>query len=133
MDEFRNKQTLHGLIRGEFAARRLALFAVREFAECPKFVTIARHTNLSETTPVACHLADRRGIIQFQVPKQQFNFFRSRQGLKFTATKVLNDGVSYWLVVCEETRRGFLLPRQVLDTNGHLTRSRRLRPSRVYH
>ena len=105
------------------ALQALALF---RFVECPKFLTLARHTNLEEVTPLHCIAAITKQQIDLQVPRQGLLCKFDTEGLRFTVLRVVTENKHpCWLVVCEQRRQGFLLSSHVLNKFGNKIVSRR--------
>ncbi len=110
MHEFKHVASTTGLPRGDFDHVKMKKKALIHFRECPKVLTLARHTDLEEDTPVHCQRNDGV-IIDYRVPRQNLQFLISKEGLRFSVVCVISSRLSrYWLVVCENYRKGFLVP-----------------------
>ena len=132
MYEFKNH--VIGVKKGEARLKRLEALAIIHFSECPKFLTLATHTNLLDVTPIHCYRERDRKVIDFTVPKQSFIFLINKTGLRFSVLKVFNEnGKLHWLVVCEGNRRGFLLPGYVLNRFANPVKLKRGSPGRIVH
>lgn len=126
--ELRNKPNLAGIRYGDFDPFRLERVACGRFIECPKLITLARHTDLEETTPIHCYMLRTKKKVNFKVPKQQHVERYSGQGLRFIFVHVVSEnGLPYWLVVCEANRYGFLVPGHVLNRFGNIVSLKRCR------
>lgn len=107
--------------KGEFFYRGVERFAVHRYGECPKFLTIVRHADLEEDTPLHCVLTKSKEAVDLHVPKQDFLLKNDEDGLRFAIIKVKqkpDDDVLYWLVVRLFDRKGILVPYEVLDQSG---------------
>lgn len=113
--EFKHRSAESYLPVGSFDFRSLERLRVALFCECPRLLTLMRHASLEETSPVHCFRAGDRKILKFFVPQQILHSRTSREGLRFLLLKVLSEnGCSFWLVMCEWNRQGFLLPGYIL-------------------
>ena len=116
--EFKHHSSVSGLPVGNFDFRSLERLRVALFCECPKLLTLMRHANLEETSPVHCFRAGDRKALEFSVPQQRLHSRTSKEGLRFLLLKVLSEkGSSFWLVMCEWNRQGFLLPDYILKAS----------------
>lgn len=119
----------HVVQGGSFNPSPLERFASVRFAECPRFLTLARHANLSDTTPIHCYRRYDGKQVDFLVPQQELRVRLSTSGFRYLLVRVMDSKfVARWLVVCEQTRQGFLLHNHILNKYGCLVhRMRRTR------
>jgi hypothetical protein len=135
MDEFRHDPSDDVVERGSFPFRDLEMFARARFMKCPKFLTLMRHADLLETTPIYCH--DKRPYRAFRrprkkyfmVPKQELIKHTSTEGLRIFVLRVFEKGVGprqrLWLVVCSPMQHGYTIPAYMLNEKGELPKSER--------
>ncbi len=115
MYEFKNVEVSRGLKRGQFNHQALQEIACGRYVEGPRMLTLVRHTDYEEESPIHCFSWVTRRQSNFQVPKQKFVVRYSENGLCFVIVHVINDhGFDCLLVVCESNRQAFLLnPRTI--------------------
>lgn len=129
MYELKYKPSASGIQQGDFDFRQLQAMAVKRFVECPKFLTLVRHTDLTEVDSVHCYSWVTRKRTDFQVPKQKLLVRHSPNGLRFCLVRVINEEASpCWLVVCESNRQGFLLHDYMLNRFGNVVSTKRCGP-----
>ena len=105
--------------RTSFDFHRLMGHSIRNLVNCPKFLTLARHADLEEVTPLHCIEADTLEKIDLQVPRQSLLTKIGFEGLRYTILRVaVESKEEYLLVVCERNRQGLLLPLNLLDELG---------------
>lgn len=110
MREFKDVVSVTGLRRGDFAYEKIMKRAICHFSEVPKILTLARHTDLEEDTPIHCLRTDGV-VIDYSVPKQDLHLRLTKTGLRFSVVRVVSSRFStYWMVACENYRKGFLVP-----------------------
>ena len=116
MYEFKHAQSGSSVLRSTFAYRRLEELAVVRFYECPKLLTLALHTSMVETTPIHCYKAGDGGVCNYWVPKQALHSRVNHEGIRCSLLLVISEqGRSFWLVVSDWNRQGFLLPHYVIN------------------
>ena len=103
------------LHKGSFQARVMSKAAILQFNECPKFLTIVRHADLSETTPLHCRVAGSRKEVDFMVPQQKLDMQYTPEGIRYSAVLVRRYGAHYYLFVCDPIRMGFLVPAKKIN------------------
>ncbi len=139
MYEFKHHSSEAILKRRSFDFRAYEKLAITFFSDCPNFLSLVLHTDLSDITPIHCKKGrnqkdNKQEIVDFFVPKQDFHLRTSSDGLRFSLVKVQAVGGRYfWLVVCEQYRQGFLLPEYVFNRFGHPVRMKRGRPCQFTH
>jgi hypothetical protein len=107
--------------------------ALAFFIECPKFLTLGRHSDLEETTPLHCYKAGRK-IRDFGAPRQSLQIHTTKDGIPFAKLLVLDkEEKPHWLVVNIANRQGFLLPGYVFNEYGNVVRLKRGSPGRIIH
>jgi hypothetical protein len=133
MYELRHRPATAGIRFGTFNFRALEAIACGRFVECPKLVTLARHTDLEEETPIHCYGWRTRKKTDFQVPKQKLIDRYTPEGIRFILIKVISEhGLPYWLVVCEPNRYGFLVQGHTINRFGKVVSLQRGK-RRVWH
>jgi hypothetical protein len=127
MYEFKHHPSISGTCAaGTFDPIRLRRFAVIDFAESPKVLTLARHADREDVTEIHCYTAKKKDRIDFQVLGQKLVFKYDKNGSRFTVVNVIDmRGSIFVLVVHEISRRGFLLNPYCL-TNTHVQQSHHL-------
>jgi hypothetical protein len=104
------------VIEDGFDFEELRKMALCRFFESPRAMTLMQHTMLVDTTEVFC--VDEQGNkVQIFVPKQKLYSAKSKKGAGFLFLRIaLKEGekASYWLVVYNEHRQGFLFPKNFI-------------------
>lgn len=129
MYELKHKPSITGIRFGDFNFRPLEEIACGRFVECPKLVTLARHTDLEDKSLIHCYGWRTKKRSDFQVPRQKLLTRYSPDGRRFVLVQVISEhGLVYWLVVCESSRYGFLVHGHVINRFGNVVSLRRRRP-----
>lgn len=119
MYEFKNIDSSRGLKRGKFDHSALQNVACGRYVEGPRMLTLVRHTDYDEASPIHCQSWVTLKESHFQVPKQKFMVRYSENGLCFVIVHVINDrGFDCLLVVCETNRQAFLLNPNVINLHA---------------
>lgn len=115
MDEFDYIASTTGLPQGDFDLVKAMSMATVHFSDCPKFMTLARHTSLQDKTLLHCEMKGGKNL-DLKVPEQDFRLQLSDKG-RFSEVRVITpDGENHWLIVCEHNRKGFLIPYEIFET-----------------
>lgn len=106
----------HKTPTGDFQAKAISRGAVLKFVECPKFLTIVRHADLDEVTPIHCRVAGSGKEVDFLVPQQKLDMQFTPEGIRYSAVLVIKNETPHYLFVCEWNRMGFLVPVRKINT-----------------
>lgn len=134
MDEFKYSPSFYhrSASRGAFSLKGLLPLATAKFWNAPKFLTLARHVDLIDTTPLHCICVGTNHEMSLSVPHQKLLLKVSDEGALFSAVRVITaSGRVCWLVVSQPDRQGFLLPLHVLNVYGNKVSSRRIKRRRM--
>lgn len=129
MDELKYRNPVDHMRRGTFLHAEAYKKAVQRFKNVPTVMSIIRHADASEDSPLHCVCMSDSGQVDLVAPKQKAIALSTHAGDQYLAIRVTiksdptfplfgEDSLNYWLVTSIPGRRGILLTHQDFESCG---------------
>ena len=134
MDELKYRNPVDYMPRGNFRYAEAFEKAILRFKNVPTVMSIIRHADASEDSPLHCVPMGDFGQVDLVAPKQKAIALSAHDGGQYLAIRVTiksdptlplfgEDSLNYWLVSSIPGRRGVLLTPQDFESCGGLESS----------